>query len=298
MMEPVIRVDGDNACAERGRVHLDVRKALWRGPLLIGALAAPFFFTWSAFVLFLGLSYFTLLFGHSIGMHRMMIHRAFKCPNWLERSLIYLGVLVGMGGPFKIIETHDIRDWSQRQPDCHDFFSHKRGYLRDVVWQLFYRFEFENPPTIQVEDDIAHDPWLVFFEKTWWLHQIALGGVLLAIGGISWVLWGICVRVFMSIWGHWSVTYVCHNPGPGRWQVDGAGVQASNLRFAGFLTHGECWHNNHHAFPESAQIGLDAGQTDPAWAIISVLEKIGLAQNVGRPRAAALRDDLVETQKI
>lgn len=294
-MEPVIRVDGNNACAERGHVRLDIRKILWRGPMLAGALAAPFFFTWSAFLLFLGLSYFTLLVGHSIGMHRMMIHRSFRSPDWLKRSLIYVGVLVGMGGPFRIIQTHDMRDWAQRQAKCHHFFSHSRGYFRDVSWQLFYRFEFESPPKVRIETELASDPWLIFFEKTWWLHQLAISAALFLLGGISWVLWGICVRVFMSIWGHWSVTYFCHNPGPGRWRVEGAGVQASNLRFAGFLTHGECWHNNHHAFPESAQIGLDAGQTDPAWAIISFLEKLGLAHNVGRPRAASLRDDLIET---
>ncbi|MEP6343805.1 MAG: hypothetical protein ABJ275_10875 [Maricaulaceae bacterium] len=70
-------------------------------------------------------------------------------------------------------------------------------------------------------------------------------------------------------------------------------MQASNLRFGGFLTHGECWHNNHHAFPESAQIGLEPHQLDTAWIVIQSLQKLGLAYDVGRPRPKDEQDDLM-----
>ena len=64
----------------------------------------------------------------------------------------------------------------------------------------------------------------------------------------------------MSVTGHWIVTYLTHNPGPGAWRVPDAGVQASNLAGCGLITMGECWHNNHHAFPESARMGLQPGE--------------------------------------
>ena len=91
-----------------------------------------------------------------------------------------------------------------------------------------------------------------------------------------------------------------HNPHlrkcPGRWQVRNAGVQATNLAgpwsVMGLLTYGECWHNNHHAFPESAMIGLEKEQYDPAWWFIAALEYLGLAHEVGRPRSEDQRDDL------
>ena len=76
----------------------------------------PLFFNWTAFGMFLLLTYVSLLVGHSVGMHRMMIHRTFSCAKPLERTLIYVGVLVGLSGPFGIIRTHDTRDWAQRQP--------------------------------------------------------------------------------------------------------------------------------------------------------------------------------------
>ena len=80
--------------------------------------------------------------------------------------------------------------------------------------------------------------------------------------------------------------------GAGQWDVTGASVQASNLPGLGLLTYGECWHNNHHAFPESARIGLERGQLDPAWWIIAGLGKLGLTSDVGLPRALHEREDL------
>jgi stearoyl-CoA desaturase (delta-9 desaturase) len=69
-------------------------------------------------------------------------------------------------------------------------------------------------------------------------------------------------------------------------------VQASNLPGLGLLTYGECWHNNHHAFPESARIGLTKGEADPAAWIIEALAKIGWTWNLGTPRPESQREDL------
>lgn len=295
MMKPVVRVDANGASATLGKVVFDPQKAAWSGGLILaGAALAPLYFSWSAVAAFVLLTYVTMLLGHSVGMHRMMIHRTFSCPKWLERALIYIGVLVGMAGPFGVIKVHDTRDWAQRQAECHDFFSHERGFLRDVTWQLFYRFEFARPPHITIEKDLYDDPFYAFLDKTWALHQVALAGLLFWLGGMPWLVWGVCLRVPLSIVGHWAVTYYCHNPGPGKWRVRGACVQASNLPFMGVLTHGECWHNNHHAFPESAQIGLQNGQIDPAWLVIRCLAALGLASNIGRPRVESEREDLLE----
>jgi len=89
------------------------------------------------------LTYCSLLVGHSAGTHRMMIHKTFQRPKWLERILIYIGVVVGMAGPFGILRIHDLRDRAQRQNACHDFFAYRRSYWKDLFWQLTYRFQFD-----------------------------------------------------------------------------------------------------------------------------------------------------------
>jgi stearoyl-CoA desaturase (delta-9 desaturase) len=294
MMKPVLRVDGSNASAVDGTARLDVKKAVWNWSMIGGAVfLGPLTFGWGAVLTCCLLTYFSLLIGHSAGMHRMMIHKTYQCPKLLERTLIYIGVLVGMAGPFGILGIHDLRDWAQRQKECHDFFAHRRSYFKDVFWQLTCSFEFAHPPRFTIEDELAGDRWYQFLEATWRFHQLIVAVPLYSFGGWAWVVWGICARVSISVVGHWTITYFCHNPGPGKWGVKGASVQASNIPGIGFLTHGECWHNNHHAFPESARIGLERGQTDLSWVFISWLGKIGWATNIGLPRPFDQREDLL-----
>ena len=297
-MEPVIRVDGTGADPCAGTVRTDWPKALWNGAMIAGTIAALAMATWQSVLLFLALTYATLLVGHSVGMHRMMIHRTFTAKPWLARTLIYLGTLVGVSGPSGIIRIHDTRDWAQREPECHDFFAHRAGFWQDLAWNLFYRFDFAHPPRVTIEPAIADDPFYRLLDATWRWQQLPLAGLLYLWGGLPFVLWGVCVRVLVSTAGHWSVTYFCHNPHlsphPGRWLVKDAGIQAANLPGLGLLTYGECWHNNHHAFPESARIGLEPGQTDPGWWVIRGLERLGWVYAVSLPREAAERDDLLE----
>jgi fatty-acid desaturase len=294
MREGVWRVDGRGANAEDGQVVWAPLKSVWNSSAYaIAIVMGPMYFSWSAVLLFLGLSYVTLLLGHSLGMHRRLIHKSFDCPKSFERLLVWLGVLVGMAGPFGILRIHDIRDWAQREPSCHDFFAHRRGLWVDAVWQLHCRFEFERPPWFTIEPEFENDPWYRCMERTWGLHQLGLAALLYWLGGISWAVWGVPVRIAVSVTSHWIVTYFAHNPGPGRWLVKHASVQATNVQGLGFLTHGECWHNNHHAFPESARIGIELGEVDPGWNVLVFLQRFGLVGRIGLPRMPRAQDDLI-----
>ncbi len=294
MMESVKRIDGTKTNPVDGNVVYDYSKMSWNlGMIIATVIFVPVTITIESVSLFIILTYSTLLIGHSVGLHRMMIHTTYECPKTIERILVYIGVLVGMSGPFGIIKIHDIRDWAQRQRKCHDFFSHKKPYFIDLWWQLTSKFEFNLKPIITIESKFFDDPFYQFLEKTWRYHQLVFALILYAIGGWSYVVWGIFVRVSISVIGHWTITYFCHNPGPGKWRVKGACVQASNLPGLGFITYGECWHNNHHAFPESAQIGLEAGQLDPGWKVIQLMRFFGLVSNIQLPRSNKYQSDLV-----
>jgi fatty-acid desaturase len=283
-----------SADATAGRVVWAPVKSLWNGALVLCALVfAPGTASVDSMLVFATLTYATLLLGHSVGMHRRLIHQSFDCPKWLERVLVYLGVVVGMAGPIGILKIHDIRDWAQREPNCHDFFAHRQPLWLDALWQLTCRFEFDRPPTFIVEPEVSADPWYQWLERTWMLQQVPIAAVLFAIGGWAWVVWGVFVRVSVSVGGHWVVTYLTHNPGPGLWRVPDAGVQASNLAGYGLITMGECWHNNHHAFPESARMGLCENEADPGWWVIALLRRAGLITRVGLPRDETMREDLL-----
>ena len=90
----------NGADAVTGSVHWAPAKSLWITSMWLGAIfGGPLFFTWDAFLLFLATTGTTVCLGHSLGMHRRLIHRAYDCPLWLERLFVYLGTLVGRGCP-------------------------------------------------------------------------------------------------------------------------------------------------------------------------------------------------------
>ncbi len=280
--------------ATQGRIVWDTAKSLWWFAHLVGAvIGVVWFASWGAALVFLALSAVTICAGHSVGMHRLLIHHAFDAPRWLRLSLIWLGTLVGMAGPFGMIRAHDMRDWHQRQTECPPHPSHEAGFWRDAWWQMHCRYDLVHPPQFQIEADVAGDPVLQAIERTWMAQQLPVAIVLWAIGGWGWVLWGISLRIVVSLTGHWAVGHYAHRRGHQGWRIDGLPVQGYNLPGLGLLTFGENWHGNHHAFPHSARLGVEAGQIDPGYWFIRTLEGVGLAHAIRLPDSEPAREGLV-----
>ncbi|MEK6249554.1 MAG: acyl-CoA desaturase, partial [Planctomycetales bacterium] len=268
-------------------------KSVWfSGMATIALVGGVWTFAWDAAVVSCLLTIVTLCLGHSIGFHRLLIHRSFECPRWLEYSLVYLGVVVGMGGPRRIIYLHDIRDWSQRHSECHPFYIHSTPIWLDWFWQMHCELKLRHPPDYRPDEPISGPLFYRVLDRTWMLQQLPLALCLAYFGGWAWVVWGICVRVTISLSGHWLVGYIAHNAGPLTWIVAGAAVQGHNVPGLGLITMGEAWHNNHHAFPESARLGLDSGQNDPGWWAISLLRRVGLVRNIRLPQNLPERKEL------
>ena len=291
------RIHAGAADAALGEVRLDVSRTLWTGGMfLMGTVGALVYFSWSAAAVGIGLTLLTLCLGHSIGMHRLFIHGSFKTHRWIGYLLVHFGVLVGLAGPFGMLRTHDLRDWAQRQPSCHPYFSHDSGWLKDAVWQLFCTIRLEKPPRIDIEPDLRNDRVYQWLERTWRWQQLPWALVLWWLGGIDWVCWGIGTRVTASTLGHWAIGYLAHNRGSREWEVEGAAVQGHNVAWVSLLTMGESWHNNHHAFPGSARLGLAPGQWDPGWWTLLAMRRAGLAWDFVTPEALPHRPELIRAE--
>jgi fatty-acid desaturase len=276
-----------------GRVYWSPVKSAWISLMYVGAIAGGIVtFSWDALLVLIITSVFTLCAGHSVGMHRRLIHNSFQCPLWLEYFLVYCGTLIGLAGPFSIIQMHEMRDWAQRQPRCHDYFASRQPLLKDWFWLLHCDIQLAQPPMINYELRIIDDRFYHLLEKTRFLQQLPLAIVLYFLGGWSWVVWGIFGRVSVCMTGHWLVGYFAHRSGDREWQVEGAGVQGYNVRFCGLITMGECWHNNHHAFPDSAKLGLHFYQADPGWWLIRVLAAMRLVWGIQCPKDLPVRANL------
>ncbi|WP_224813600.1 acyl-CoA desaturase [Hasllibacter sp. MH4015] len=270
--------------AVEGRVVWSSAKSLWFSAMalagIIGVVAFP---SWEAASVTFALMLLTLCLGHSVGMHRLLIHRSFETPRWLEYALVYLGTLVGMAGPIGMFRIHEIRDWQQQQRDCHSFAKHDVGFWRDAVWQMHCEMNLDHPPVLHIEGRITGDPFYRWLEATWRWQQLPLAALLFAMGGIGFVLWGVSLRIAVSLAGHWVTVHFAHTTGERPFVQDDIAIDGRNLPFWGVFTFGEAFHNNHHAFPRSARMGHHAGQIDPGWWVIRALSALGLAWNIRLP---------------
>ena len=288
------RIDFDSkADSCLGIVKWNATKSLWwTGMTVTWLLFGASTISISSILVFLTLTSVTLCLGHSIGMHRKLIHESFDSPKWFERVLVYLGTLVGLGGPFSMMYTHDMRDWAQRQPKCHSFLSHQNSMLKDCYWQLHCKLHLSHPPEFKFPENMQKDVSYRFFQATSILQQLPIAIALYSMGGWHWVVWGVCARVSVSVFGHWLIGYFAHNKGHRDWHLDKVAVQGYNVKHLGIVTFGECWHNNHHAFPGSSKLGVYKNQTDPGWLILKVLERFKLVSNLVTPEDLPPRENL------
>jgi len=220
-----------------GVVKWSASKSLWWSAMTLTWLCFAYStVSISSLFVFLLLTILTLCLGHSLGMHRKLIHRSFECPKWLERVLVYMGTLVGLGGPFTMMRTHDTRDWAQRLPQCHTFLSHQNSFFKDFYWQLHCKLHLSNPPALRYPDSVQRDWFYRILQATSVLQQAFLACLLWWLGGWPWVVWGVCARVSISVFGHWLVGYFAHNCGDRSWHLNRVAVQGYNLNGLGWIT--------------------------------------------------------------
>lgn len=281
-----------------GTVHWSPTKTLWFGGNLVAAIVGgALFFSWSALALFVFATGAVLLLGHSLGSHRKLIHGSFECPRWLEYFLVWCGTQVGLAGPLGLLAQHDLRDYAQRLPQCHDYLRHGRRPLVDAWWQLCCELRLTHPPALRLEPRIADDRFYRFLERTWMLQQLPPAVLLFAWGGWGFVCFGVCARIAAGVFGHWLIGHFAHNHGEMNHVVQGAAVQGRNIRWTSLLTMGESWHNNHHAYPGSARLGLADDEWDPGWWLLVALQHCGLVWKLRLPEDLPARPELIALKR-
>jgi fatty-acid desaturase len=278
-------VPAADAPAGERRITTGVALAL----IHLGACAAalPAFFSWSGVVVALVLYYLTGGVGICLGYHRLLTHRSMRLPGPVEYAITMLGVLAMQGGPINWIATHRAHHaFSDTDRDPHNS---ERGFWWCHVAWLYGR----NPARLSREDqrryaaDLAGDPFHRFLEASapWWQLGLALG--LLVLGGWSWVVWGVFVRLVVTYHATWLVNSAAHLNGYRTYRSPG-NDHSMNNPWVALVAWGEGWHNNHHAFPFSARHGMRWFEIDVTWYTIKGLAVLRLASDVKVPVPAML----------
>lgn len=243
----------------------------------IGAIVALFFFTWSALAVAAITYFLSINVGIGMGYHRLLTHRGYKVPKWLEYTIAVCATLALEGGPIFWVATHRVHH--QHSDHTGDPHTPREGtWWAHAGWILNGKaMHSETAILSRYAPDLAKDRFYVWLSKYHWIPLTTLGVVLLATGGWSWVLWGIFMRVTLGLHATWLVNSATHLWGTRRFETRD---DSRNSWWVALMTGGEGWHNNHHAHPVSARHGLAWYEIDPNYYGIWFLEKIGLAKQV------------------
>src|SRR5579872_5234271 len=86
----------------------------------VGAVAALFMFRWQALALAVVLWWVSVSLGIGMGYHRLLTHRGYKTPKWMEYFLTICATLALEGGPIFWVATHRIHhQYSDQDGDPH-----------------------------------------------------------------------------------------------------------------------------------------------------------------------------------
>jgi fatty-acid desaturase len=267
--------------------------------LLIPLAFLPYFFSWWGVAWLPVGNYIFCSLGIGAGFHRLLTHRGFKCPLWLEHTLAILGVCNLQQSPARWVLVHRLH----HQHSDHESDPHTP--MVDWFWGHVGWLFVENRQTTDAESyhkyarDILSDPFYMRLERNLMYVWVFVVQALLflaaglAVGyamhgtwaesyrvGLQWLLWGVVYRTLVTWHVTWGVNSFAHLWGYRNYET--RENSRNNWLFA-IATNGDGWHNNHHADPRAAAHGHRWWEIDITYLTICVWEKMGLAWDIVEP---------------
>jgi len=244
------------------------------------ALAAPWYFSASGvLVCFLLMPFCSIWI--TMCWHRLLSHASFSTYPWLRYTMTTLGCLNLEGGPVEWVGSHRRHHSDSDGPE--DPHSPRKGLRWAHLGWLSTRLPFDPADYAR---DLVRDPVIRCIDRLAWVPAAVLMLTLYGVGelwlgrGVSWVLWGGCVRTVLVWHATWIVNSWTHKWGYRNFDTPD---DSRNSALVAFFTFGEGWHNNHHAQQRSAAHGMLPGEFDATYAVIRLLERLGLVWDVVRP---------------
>lgn len=246
-----------------------------------------------SFIIAFILTYTWGVLGISLGYHRGLSHRSFKLPRWLDYFFVIGGYLVFEGAPIFWVASHRLHHrYSDHEGDPHS--------PRDGLWHSMVGW-MSKPVVVITEDqykvicpDLFRDPFYKFLHaggggRDGYLClavNVVFRLALLAFFG-PWALAGNVIASALAFLAPVWVNSICHLPQFGYQTYSNTNDLSRNVWFVALASFGEGWHNNHHAFPQSARHGLTPTEFDFSYSVLLLFKALGLARDIRLPKDKA-----------
>ena len=261
------------------------------GSVVAGCLLFWVPLTWVEITLFLGMGLLSMV-GITVGYHRLFTHRAFKALPGIRASLAIMGSMAGQGPLLSWVAIHRRHhECSDKEGDPHSpvvgATRYKGNQLRGFLFaHMGWTIGHALPLPKFYCADLLKDSFMTRIGR-WYFLWIGLGLLIpLSLGGVAHssgmgallgFLWGGPVRMFVFGQCILSVNSVCHVFGSRPFLTSD---ESRNNWLVAIPTLGEGWHNNHHAYPSSAYLGLRWWQIDVGAYCIDLLKHLGMAWEI------------------
>ena len=264
---------------------IDWPVAIWFGALHVGALAAPFFFSWQGLALFVVMQFVTGSIGVCMGYHRLLTHGSFTTSKPMRYFFAFMGEMSGEGTALQWVATHRKHHvYSDQDEDPHS--PRHGGVWSHIKWMLpQYGRKYHDELYQRFTPDLLKDPGMRLLHKLFLPLHFVMGAIFAAVGyamggfymAASLVTWGMFLRLVYVLHITWFVNSATHMWGYTNYKTTD---DSKNLWWVGVLAFGEGWHNNHHAYQRMARHGHRWWEFDITYIQILVLEKLGRIWNV------------------
>lgn len=274
------------------KYHLPVTIFLIINPLLTLILSVWYYFEfgfqWNIFIFALVFAALTNL-SITVGYHRLFAHRSYETYGIVRFLLLVIGTSAWQGSALKWASDHRIHH--QKIDTELDPYNINRGFWHAHMGWLFLHETIDLPINAP---DLQQDAMLRFQDRYYIPLAIFCGYFMPAIitglafgdffGGLI-VAGGL--RIALTQQSTFFINSLCHYIGSRPYNT---AISARDSWLMALLTHGEGYHNFHHAFQSDYRNGIKWYHWDPTKWTIFCLACIGAAKNLKTiPMEAILR---------
>jgi stearoyl-CoA desaturase (delta-9 desaturase) len=222
-------------------------------------------------------SYYFRMFWVTAGYHRYFSHRTFKTSRPFQFVLAFMAMTSLQKGVLWWAAHHrDHHRFADTPRDLHSPV--QRGFWwSHVGWILSPRYGGTNLDRVK---DLARFPELRWLDRHYLVPPVVFFLVLLAVGGLPWLVWGGAIGTILLWHGSFAVNSLAHRFGRVRYVTTD---ESRNSALLALLTCGEGWHNNHHHYPGSANQGWFWWQVDFTYYGLRALFALGLVWDLRVP---------------
>ncbi len=268
-----------------------------------GLLLPSYEGVWLAIVL-----WYVTGFGVTVGYHRYFTHSSFTTRYvWVHRMLAFTGLLSGEGDVLEWVVNHTKHHAHSDTPeDPHSPLFGGRWFgpfYAHVGWTVDKKHN-----DLRKAGKLVNDPFLKYLWRTYsrwhWMLIFALAlcgflfGYFIRVDTFLWWRWervvlsplwsaayyagsfvgyGYFARIVLVLNATWLVNSLSHMSGSQPYET---GDNSRDNLVVAILSHGEGWHNAHHAEPRSYRHGQGWLKFDLSACVIECMWLLGLAENL------------------